>query len=131
LADMDVKGPLVGFEVFLDNLPKSKSRASHNRSALIVSDLPAVDRDFAFVVGQDVPSQEIVRAAKGVDRNLIVDVVVFDVFEGASLGEGKKSVAIRVRLQPSDKTLTEDEIDAVADRVVGQVVKATGGALRG
>jgi phenylalanyl-tRNA synthetase beta chain len=131
LAGMDVKGPLVGFEVLLDNLPKSKAKASHNRSALVVSDLPAVDRDFAFVVGQDVAAQDIVRAAKGADRKLIIDVAVFDVFEGASLGEDKKSIAIRVRLQPADKTLTEDEIDAVADRVVGQVAKATGGALRG
>ena len=131
LALMDVKGPLVGFEVFMDNLPKSKDKASHNRSALVVSDLPSVDRDFAFVVGSDVAAQDIVRAATGADKKLIADVSVFDVFEGAALGEDKKSIAVRVRLQPSDKTLTEDEIDAVADRVVSQVVKATGGALRG
>ena len=131
LAAMDAKGPLVGFEVFLDNLPKTKAKSSHNRPALVVSDLPAVDRDFAFVVDATVPAQDIVRAATGADKKLIVDVAVFDVFEGASLGEDKKSVAIRVRLQPSDKTLTDEEIDAVAERVVGQVVKATGGTLRG
>jgi phenylalanyl-tRNA synthetase beta chain len=131
LAELDVKGPLVGFEVFLDNMPKTKDKSSHNRSALVVSDLPAVDRDFAFVVDATVPAQEIVRAAIGADRKLIVDVSVFDVFEGASLGDDKKSVAIRVRLQPTDKTLTDDEIDAVADRVIAQVSKSTGGSLRG
>ena len=131
LADMDVKGPLVGFEVFLDNLPKSKDKSNHNRTSLEVSDLPSVDRDFAFVAGIDVPAQDIVRTATGADKKLIAGVSVFDVFEGASLGDDKKSVAIRVRLQPRDKTLTDEEIEAVADRVVAQVLKATGATLRG
>ncbi len=130
LSTMDVKGPLVGFEVFLDALPGAKSKASRNRKPLIVSDLPSVDRDFAFVVDANVAAQDLVRAAAGADKALIVDVSVFDVFEGATLGEGKKSIAIRVRLQPSDQTLTDAEIDTIADNIVAKVSKATGGALR-
>jgi len=130
LSAMDVKGPLVGFEVFLDALPGAKSKASRNRAPLELLDLPSVDRDFAFVIDAMVAAQDVVRAAMGSDKKLIVDVSVFDVFEGPSLGEGKKSVAIRVRLQPSDKTLTDTEIDAVADNVIAKVAKATGGTLR-
>ena len=130
LSAMNVKGPLVGFEVFLDALPLAKSKASRNRASLEVSDLPSVDRDFAFVVDADVAAQDLVRAAIGADKALIDDVSVFDVFEGAALGEGKKSIAIRVRLQPRDKTLTDAEIESVADTIIAKVAKATGGALR-
>jgi len=130
LSAMNVKGPLVGFEVFLDALPSAKSRASRNRASLEVSDLPSVDRDFAFVVDVDVVAQDVVRAAIGADKALIADVSVFDVFEGGSLGAGKKSIAIRVRLQPSDKTLTDAEIETVANAVIAKVTKASGGALR-
>ncbi len=131
LNALDVKGPLVGFEVFLEALPKAKAKASRNRSPLEVSDLPSVDRDFAFVVSADVAAQDVVRAAIGADKNLIQDVSVFDIFDGGSLEDGTKSIAIRVRLQPTDKTLTDPEIEAVASTVVAKVAKATGGTLRG
>jgi phenylalanyl-tRNA synthetase beta chain len=72
-----------------------------------------------------------VRAARGADKALIADVAVFDVYEGKGVEEGHKSVAITVRLQPRDKTLTDAEIDAVAGKVVAAVAKATGGTLRG
>jgi phenylalanyl-tRNA synthetase beta chain len=71
-----------------------------------------------------------VRAAAGAEKDLVTDVRVFDVFEGASLGEGKKSLAIEVTLQPKDKTLTDPEIEAVSAKIVQAVNKATGGTLR-
>ena len=99
-----------------------------------MSDYQAVERDFAFVVDAEVPAETILRAARGADKALIERVEMFDLFEGdkaaAQLGEGKKSVAIAVRLQPKDATLTDKQIEAVAEKVVAQVVKATGGALR-
>ena len=88
-------------------------------------------RDFAFLVDGDVDAGAVVRAAGSADRALITDVGVFDVFTGQGVPEGKKSVAIEVTLQPRDKTLTDAEIDAVAEKVVAAVVKATGGELRG
>jgi phenylalanyl-tRNA synthetase beta chain len=130
LHAMDVKGPAVGFEVLLDRLPKGRAKASRNRGALRVSDLPAVERDFAFVVGQHVTAQEIQRAAQGADKTLIEDVRVFDVFVGVALGAGQKSVAIAVRLQPVERTLTDQEIADVAKRVIAAVTKATGATLR-
>jgi len=109
-------------------LPKKKSAA---RPALKATDLQAVERDFAFVVDAQVEALTLVNAATGADKALITDVRVFDEFIGGSLGEGKKSLAITVRLQPTDKTLKDADIEAVATKIVEKVTKATGGVLRG
>ncbi|HYM31299.1 MAG TPA: phenylalanine--tRNA ligase subunit beta [Candidatus Cybelea sp.] len=130
LAAMDVKGPLVGFEVYLDAMPIPKAKGTRARPPLAVSDLPSVERDFAFLVERQVSAEQITRAAKSADKELITEVRVFDVYEGAGVPEGRKSVAFSIRLEPKDRTLTEAEIDAVADKVVAAVVKASGGALR-
>ncbi len=130
LRRLDVKVPVVGFEVMLDNLPPPKAKASKTRPLLRPSPFQPVERDFAFVVGDDVPAEKLVRAAQGADKALIDGVSVFDVYTGAGIGAGKKSVAIAVRLQPTERTLTDEEIDAVAEKVVANVAKQTGGVLR-
>ncbi len=129
LAALDVAGPAAAFEVYLDALPRDKKKAIA-RPALKVADLLAVRRDFAFVLDRDVAAQEVVKAVLAADKKLIMGVNVFDLFEGASLGAGKKSLALEVTLQPTDKTLTDEEIEAVAARVVAEVKKATGGEIR-
>ena len=129
LRAMDVKGPLVAFEVVLDAIPEAKGRLSA-RPALDASDLMPVTRDFAFLVDADLEADRIVRAARSADRNLISAVNVFDVFTGGAVGNGRKSVAIEVVLQPRDRTLTETEIDAIGRRIVDEVAKATGAVLR-
>jgi phenylalanyl-tRNA synthetase beta chain len=93
--------------------------------------LQPIERDFAFVVAEAVPSIDLVAAAVGADKKLITEAAVFDVFAGESLGAGVKSVGIRVVLQPDDHTLTEAEIDAVAKRIIAGVEKSTGATLRG
>jgi phenylalanyl-tRNA synthetase beta chain len=130
IRTLDVKGPVVGFTVFADEIPAARSKGA-TRPALVAHDLLPVDRDFAFVVDANVEALAIVNAALGADKALIADVRVFDQFQGGSLGEGKKSVAITVRLQPQGATLKEAEIDAVSAKVVEKVAKATGAALRG
>ena len=129
LSAMDVKGPAVAFTVFIENIP-AKKKKSAARAALNYSDLQAVERDFAFVVDANVEADTILKAAQGADKALIKDAYVFDIFEGSSVGEGKKSVAISVRLEPKEATLTDKEIEAVADKVTQTVSKATGGVLR-
>jgi phenylalanyl-tRNA synthetase beta chain len=129
LAEMDVKGPLVAFEVILSAIPAAKDKGS-TRPALNASDLMAVKRDFAFVVDDGIEAEKIVKAAKGVDRELISDVMVFDRFAGGSLDAGKASLAIEVTIQPREKTLTEEEIEELSKKIVAQVHKATGGVLR-
>ncbi|MFV0514945.1 MAG: phenylalanine--tRNA ligase subunit beta [Jhaorihella sp.] len=130
LRAMDVKGPAMGFVVWPDEVPLAR-RTGAGRGALELRDLQAVERDFAFVVDADVEALTLVNAAAGADKALIEDVRVFDEFIGGSLGEGKKSLAVTVRMQPTDKTLTESEIEAVSARIVENVGKATGGVLRG
>ncbi|WP_299194195.1 phenylalanine--tRNA ligase subunit beta [uncultured Litoreibacter sp.] len=130
LAAMDVKGPAMGFTLYPAEVPFAKSKSTA-RAALELRDLQAVERDFAFVVDADVEALTLVNAAAGSDKAMIEDVRVFDEFIGGSLGEGKKSLAITVRIQPTEKTLTDQEIEALAAKVVEKVTKATGGVLRG
>ncbi len=130
---MDVKGPAVAFTILIANIPSPKVRTP-TRPALAISDLQAVERDFAFVVDKGVEALTAVNAAQGADKALIESVRVFDQFTGdkaeAQMGPGKKSIALTVRLQPQDKTLTEAEIEAVSARIIEKVTKATGGTLR-
>ncbi|MGB5835470.1 MAG: phenylalanine--tRNA ligase subunit beta, partial [Albidovulum sp.] len=134
LKAMDVKGPAVAFTVFVEKVPFPKTKTA-TRPALGMSDLQAVDRDFAFVVDAAVEALTLVNAAQGADKALIETVKVFDQFTGdkaeAQMGAGKKSLAISVRLQPRDKTLTDEEIESVSVKIVEKVAKATGGTLRG
>lgn len=126
----DIKGAAVGFELDLDALPEPKRKPGRARPALVLQDFQAVERDFAFVVDEGVAADQLVKAVRGADRKLISDVAVFDRFAGERLGAGKVSLAVSVTLQPADRTLTDAEIQAVSDRIVAAVTKATGAALR-
>ncbi|MEL7229028.1 MAG: phenylalanine--tRNA ligase subunit beta [Pseudomonadota bacterium] len=131
LEMMDVTGPLCGFEISLEAIPTPRKKGGASKGALTLMPLQAVTRDFAFVMDANVPADKAIRAAQGADKKLISGAQVFDVFEGASLGEGKKSLAIEVTLQPTDKSLTDEEIEAISQKVIANVEKSTGGALRG
>ncbi|MEL6701560.1 MAG: phenylalanine--tRNA ligase subunit beta, partial [Pseudomonadota bacterium] len=130
LTAMDVKGPAVAFVIRPDAIP-AKRASKTARAALHLSDLQAVERDFAFVVDTTVEALTLVNAAMGADKALIEDVRVFDEFIGGSMGEDKKSIAVTVRLQPKDQTLKDADIEAVSAKIVEKVSKATGGVLRG
>jgi phenylalanyl-tRNA synthetase beta chain len=130
IAALDIKGPAMAFTLWPDEIPLPR-KSGATRAALDISDLQAVERDFAFVVDAQVEALTLVNAAAGADKTLIEDVRVFDEFIGGSLGEGKKSIAVTVRLQPRDATLKEADIEAVSARIVEKVTKATGGTLRG
>lgn len=129
-AELDIEGPVSAFELDLDALPEARKKATKTKPALTLSGQMPLSRDFAFVVDRGVTAATILKAARGADKGLIRDVSVFDVFEGTHVGEGKKSVAIEVTLQPLDKTLTDEEIDKVSASVVAAVTKASGGMLR-
>ncbi|MEE3092697.1 MAG: phenylalanine--tRNA ligase subunit beta, partial [Pseudomonadota bacterium] len=131
LRRLDDRGPAAAFEVFLDQVPQPKQKGGKARPSLKISAFQPVHRDFAFVVDASVSADQILRAARGADKALVCDAGVFDVYEGESLGEGRKSVAIWLTLQPTERTMTDEEIDAVAASVVANVEKQTGGTLRG
>ena len=124
-------GPMIAFEVILDRIPDAKQKPTRAKPVLELSPFQPVSRDFAFIVDRSVKAGDIVRAAQGVDRKLITDVTVFDVYEGKGIDDGKKSIAIAVTIQPREKTLTDPEIEAVAAKIVTEVTKKTGGVLRG
>jgi phenylalanyl-tRNA synthetase beta chain len=128
LAALDLKGPAVAFEVYLDAVPPAKS--ARTRPLLRPSPFQAVERDYAFVVDADVTSEALLRAARGVDRKLVTEVRLFDVYAGPGVPDGKKSLAIAVTLQPTETTLTEEAIEAFSRALVAQVQKLTGGTLR-
>lgn len=130
LAALDAEGALVGFEVLLEKIPEPKARPTRAKALLELSQFQPVERDFAFVVADAVKAADIVRAAQNVDKKLITNVSVFDVYEGQGIEPGKKSIAIAVTMQPRNKTMTDAEIDALGQRIVAEVSKRTGGVLR-
>jgi phenylalanyl-tRNA synthetase beta chain len=130
LGALDVSGALCGFEVYLDVMPEPKKKATRTKPPLELSPFQVVKRDFAFVVDSTVEAGAIIKAATSADRKLITGVNVFDIFEGASLGEGRKSVAIEVLIQPVERTLTDEDFEALTAKIVGNVEKSTGGTLR-
>jgi phenylalanyl-tRNA synthetase beta chain len=131
LEALRAQGPLVAFEVILERIPEPKLKATRAKPMLVLSHLQPVERDFAFVVDRAVKAGDIVRAAQSAERKLVEAVSVFDVYEGDGIAPGKKSIAIAVTLQPREKTMTDEEIEAVAAKIVAEVSKRTGGVLRG
>ena len=130
LKALDVDGPLLAFELNLDALPEGKRKSGKSRPALDASALMPLSRDFAFVVGADVPAGDLVRPILAADKALISEARVFDVYQGPGVPEGSKSVAIEVLVQPRDKTLTEPEIEALSARIVAAAEKTVGAKLR-
>jgi len=126
---LDTRPPMAGFEVFLDAVPEP--RAVRAKPPLHLSVFQPIERDFAFIVDHELPAETLLRAARGVDRKLVTEIRLFDVYQGAGLPEGKKSLAITVVLQPQERTLTDAEIEGFSTRLIAQVEKATRGQLRG
>jgi phenylalanyl-tRNA synthetase beta chain len=130
LEALGAEGPMVAFEIVLDRIPEAKQKPTRAKPALDLSPFQPVSRDFAFVVDRAVRAGDIVRAAQGAERKLITAVMVFDLYEGKGIDEAKKSVAITVTIQPREKTMTDQEIEAVGAKIVAEVSKKTGGVLR-
>jgi phenylalanyl-tRNA synthetase beta chain len=131
LEKLDVSGALCGFEVFIDAIPEGKRKATRTKPVLAISPFQMVRRDYAFVVDKDVPAATLLRAVNGADKKLIAGVNIFDRFEGASLGEGKKSIALEVAIQPTERTMTDEDLEALTAKIVESVQKTAGGVLRG
>ncbi|MCW5771786.1 MAG: phenylalanine--tRNA ligase subunit beta [Rhodospirillaceae bacterium] len=131
LKALDVDGPAVAFEVYLDRLPPPRSKAGKARPLLKPSPFQPVERDFAFVVDLAVPAEKLLRAAQNADKALVAGAAIFDAYAGPGIPDGKKSIALSVTIQPTEKTLTDAEIEAIGAKIVAAVTKQTGGTLRG
>ena len=130
LKALDVEGPIVAFEIILDALPAPKAKQTKIKPKLELSDLQPVSRDFAFIVDRAALAGDLVKAVAGADKALITNVSVFDVYEGKGVPDGKKSVGAAVTLQPREKTMTDEEIEAVAQKIVAEAEKKCGATLR-
>jgi phenylalanyl-tRNA synthetase beta chain len=130
LEAMDADGPIIAFEIILDAVPAPKARPTKTKPKLDRSDFMPVERDLAFMIDATVRAGDVVKAAESAERSLIAKVGVFDVYQGEGVPEGSKSIAIHVILQPRDRTLTDAEIDAAMSKIVAEVSKRTGAALR-
>ncbi|MEZ6029344.1 MAG: phenylalanine--tRNA ligase subunit beta [Hyphomonadaceae bacterium] len=131
LKALRVDGPVIAIELSLDALPQPKAKPTKTRPVLDKADQTPVKRDFAFVVEEKVPAGDIVRLALKGDPKLVTAARVFDVYRGASIGEGKKSIAVEVTLQPRGAAMTDEQIETVAQAIVKSVAKGTGATLRG
>lgn len=132
LDKMDIKTPVVGFEIFLDNIPEAKNKkGGTEKSYLTLEPLQPLSRDFAFLIDEGVAAEDILRAAKAADKNLISDAAIFDVYQGKGVADGKKSVALSITIQPKGETLKDKDIEAISNKVIELVLEKTGGVLRG
>jgi len=101
-----------------------------NRALLKLEPLQPVKRDFAFILDKEIPAEKLLRAVRGADKKLIREVILFDSYEGKGIPDNKKSLAIAVTLQPTGSSLTEDELEALSNKIVSQVEKQLSGQLR-
>ena len=127
VAALDLAGPVVAFELFLNAVVEPKRR---RKAALDLSSFQPVRRDFAFLADSAIPADTVLRAIRGAERNLVAGVTLFDVYEGEKLPPGKRSLGVEVVFQPRDQTLTDTEIEAASARIVAAVAKASGAVLR-
>jgi phenylalanyl-tRNA synthetase beta chain len=130
LRALDVEGPILAFEAFVEAIPEPRRKGVKTRPALALSPFMPLTRDFAFVVARETPAAEVARAARSAERALIAEARVFDVYEGEGIDAGQKSVAVEITLQPRDHTLTDAEIEAVSGKIIAAAAKAVGAKLR-
>ena len=121
---------VLGFEIFLDNMPESRKKIREVKPQFIVSDYQKVVRDFAFVIDEKYSSGEIISLVRKIDKELIKAVKIFDVYQGDAIGDGKKSIAFNVTLEPKDKTLSDNDIDQISKKIISTVQETTGATLR-
>jgi len=129
LRAFDLDGPAVAAEIFLDAIPQKRAGQGHMRSAFAPPPLQAVTRDFAFLVPADLPADQLLRAVRGADKAAIAGATLFDLFTGAGVTEGQRSLAIEVVLQPDEKSFTEAELKEISERIVAAAAKL-GATLR-
>jgi len=121
---------VLGFEIFLDNIPEFRKKIRETKPQFIVSDYQKVTRDFAFLIDEKFSSGEIINLVKNIDKELIKTVKVFDIYQGENIESGKKSIAFSVTFEPKDRTLSEGDIDQISKKIISLVQSVTGATLR-
>jgi phenylalanyl-tRNA synthetase beta chain len=130
LAALDVEGPILAFEVWVEAVPEGRKKTVKTKPAIALSPFMPLTRDFAFVLPRTTPAGDLARAVASADRTLIAGARVFDVYEGAGVGDGEKSVAVEVTIQPRERTLADADIEALSGKIIAAAAKAVGARLR-
>jgi phenylalanyl-tRNA synthetase beta chain len=131
LKKLDIKSEsLVGFEIFLNNLKLPKKTLNNQKLKFTISDFQKSERDFAFVVKKDVKAQDLINSISSVDKNLISNIKVFDVYEGENIPENQKSIAISVTIQSAEKTLDDNDLENINKSIIKAVENKTGAKIR-
>ena len=121
---------VLGFEIFLDNIPESRKKIREPRPQFVFSDYQKVVRDFAFIIDKKFQSKELVEIIKKIDTNIIREVKVFDVYEGENVPDDKKSIALNITLQAFDKTLNEHDLEQLSQKIISTIKEKTGATIR-
>lgn len=130
LDDMGIKTPITAFEVFLNAIPQSKKKGGTEKQLLQLNPLQPLNRDFAFIVDENVNAEDLKRAVMAADKKIIKDVSIFDVYQGKGVEEGKKSLALSVRIQPQGQTLKDEDIETLSQKIIELAFDKTGASLR-
>ncbi len=120
----------MGFEIFLDNLKQPEKSLKYQKNLYKVSDFQKSERDFAFIINKDFKSRELIEIISELDRDLIRDVNIFDVYEGENIPNDKKSVALNVTIQSMNKTLKDSDLDNINKLIIDTVQNKTGAKIR-
>ena len=121
---------MVGFEIFLDNLKLPKKTLNDQKTKFEFSDYQKSERDFAFIVSQEVKAQDLINAVASVDQKLISNIKVFDVYQGENIPENQKSIAISVTIQSTEKTLNDNDLENINNLIIKTVESKTGAKIR-
>ena len=121
---------LVGFEIFTDNLKLPEKTLNDLKMKFSFSDYQKSERDFAFIVNKDLKVQDLIDSISSVDKSLVKNVRVFDVYEGDNIPENQKSIAINVTIQSSERTLNEDDLEKINNLIIKTVENKTGAKIR-
>ena len=119
-----------GFEILLENLVQHKSQNKKNKPTIIFSDYQKSERDFAFIVQKDFQAQDLLEIINNIDRSLIKDVRIFDVYEGKNIPSDKKSIALKVTIQSDSKTLNEKDLNEISLKIISNVEEKASAKLR-
>ena len=131
VSNIDLKEQnICGFEVFIKNIPEPEKKYRLTKRNYSVSEFQKSERDFAFVIDKNIKAGDIEKLISEVDKKLIKKVLIFDVFEGGNMPEGKKSLAVNVIIQSMDKTLSEKDIGEVSQKIIDIVKAKVGGTIR-
>lgn len=128
LKKFEIKGKINFFEINLNNLPNSKK--SPSRKVLEINDLPISQRDFAFIIDENIEISKIINAISTIDKKLIKNIEIFDIYRGEKIEENKKSVALRIEIQGENKTLNSEEIEEISNKIIDKISNEFSGILR-